>query len=188
MEKRGKLIILCGPSGVGKGTLLAKVLKNLPDATVSISATTRLPRSGEIDGKNYFFISKEQFIKDIENGEFLEWAEYAGNYYGTPIKAVQKSLEEGISVILEIEIQGASQIKEKINDVVMIFILPPSFEELKTRLKGRNTETEESIAKRLAIMEEEMAKSHEFDYLIINDSLERASQELQNVILSEINT
>ena len=148
-QKKGKLFVISGSSGVGKGTLLKKLIEKNPKLEVSISATTRQPRPGEIDGVNYFFTDKDEFLKEVENGDFLEWAEFNGNYYGTKQAWVERNLNKGRNLILEIETKGALQIKNKMPDSVLIFIMPPSIEELEHRLRGRNTEDEETIQGRL---------------------------------------
>jgi len=182
---KGKIFVISGPSGVGKGSLLKMLLDRYPEFLLSVSATTRKPRLGEIDGINYFFISKEKFQESVKKGEFLEWAQFADNYYGTFKSTVEKALLEGKNVALEIEVQGAMQIKEKMPDAVLIFISPPSLEELESRLTGRNTEDEEVIRKRLSIVESEFAKRHYFDYEVINDNLDHALEKLESIILAE---
>ena len=177
----GKLFIIAGCSGVGKGTILKMFLEKNPDVKFSISATTRNPREGEKDGVNYFFISEDEFQKAIENKEFLEWAEFSGNFYGTKKSFVEKTLAKGIDLILEIEVQGAKQVKEKMPDAVSIFIMPPSIEELEKRLRGRHTEDEATIQKRLKQVERELEASKTFDYIIVNDNLEKALTQFQNI-------
>lgn len=151
MNRRGLIIVFSGPSGVGKGTLLKKVLENTDDIMVSVSATTRQPREGEIDGISYHFISKDEFEKMINNNEMLEYAMYNNNYYGTPLTFVEQCRDKGIDVVLEIEVIGAKKIKEKCPDAVMIFVMPPEVKTLRHRLKKRNTEDENTIEKRLNI-------------------------------------
>lgn len=180
--KKGKLFVISGSSGVGKGTLLKILLENNPDINLSISATTRHPRKGETDGVNYFFVSEEDFVKSVNEGEFLEWAEFNGNYYGTKQAWVEKTLAKGEDLILEIETKGALQIKQKLPDTVLIFILPPSIEELAKRLRGRNTEDEKTIQGRLNEALREIECSKDYDFRIVNDDLERATKELQDVI------
>jgi len=186
IKKKGVLFVISGPSGVGKGTI-NKMLFDEFDGRVafSVSATTRGPREGEVDGTHYFFISRQEFENRIANNEFLEHAEYAGNCYGTPRSYVLKLLEEGVSVILEIDLQGAVQVKERMPESVSIFILPPSFEELESRLRGRGTETEEKIEKRLAAAKHEMDMAHTYDYRIVNDDLEDAYRQLRGIFLTE---
>lgn len=185
-KQKGVLFVISGPSGVGKGTI-NKMLFDEFDGRVafSVSATTRGPREGEIDGTHYFFISRQEFENRVANNEFLEHAEYAGNCYGTPRSYVLKLLEDGVSVILEIDLQGAIQVKERMPESTSIFILPPSFEELESRLRGRGTETPEKIEKRLAAAKYEMDMADTYDYRIINDDLDDAYQQLRNIFLSE---
>jgi guanylate kinase len=173
----GKLIVLSGPGGVGKSTI-TKALADLPDFWVSVSATTRTPRSGERDGVDYFYISNEEFDRRISNNEFLEWAEFAGSKYGTPASAVKEKLQQGLNVILEIEIDGARQVRKSSPDAKLVFISPPSWEELVKRLEGRGTDSEERRAERLALAQEEMAAQNEFDYVVVNDQLERVIAQL----------
>lgn len=181
-QTKGKLYIISGCSGVGKGTLLKVFLQRNPQIELSISATTRKPRSGELDGVNYFFVSKEEFEKSVKNNEFLEWAEFNGNFYGTKEAYVEKTLNKGKNIILEIETRGAFQIKKKKNDAVLIFILPPSIEELEHRLRGRNTEDEAAIRNRLHEAYRELECSKDYDYKIVNDNLEQAVGELERII------
>ena len=185
-QKKGKLFVISGSSGVGKGTLLKKLIEKNPKLEVSISATTRQPRPGEVDGVNYFFTDKNEFLKEVENGDFLEWAEFNGNYYGTKQAWVERNLNKGRNLILEIETKGALQIKNKIPDSVLIFIMPPSIEELEHRLRGRNTEDEETIQGRLHEVRREIECSKNYDYTIVNDDLEKALVELEKVINSVI--
>ncbi len=184
--KKGKLFVISGSSGVGKGTLLKQLVQRNPELEVSISATTRNPRPGEVDGVNYFFTSKEDFLKEVENGDFLEWAEFNGNYYGTKQAWVERNLNKGRNLILEIETKGALQIKQKMPDAVLIFILPPSLEELEHRLRGRNTEDEATIQGRLHEVKREIECSKNYDYRIINDDLEKALSELEKLVKSVI--
>ena len=178
---KGRLFIISGCSGVGKGTLLKMFLDKNPSVKLSISATTRTPRTGEKDGVNYFFISKEDFKKSVDNNEFLEWAEFSGNYYGTKKSFVEKTLNSGTDLILEIEVQGAAQVKAKMPEASTIFIMPPSVKELETRLRGRNTEDEETILKRLKEAAREIETGKGFDYQIVNDKLELALDKLQQI-------
>lgn len=184
-DKKGKLFVITGPSGVGKGTLLSALLKQYTGINVSVSATTRKPRPGEVDGVNYHFVSKEEFENLIQKGELLEWAEFAGNYYGTFVKTVKESLDNNQNLALEIEVQGAMQVKNKIPEAVMIFILPPSLEELENRLIGRNTETDEVRQKRLAAAEKELTQTDIFTYKVVNDNVEDALAQLKEIITSE---
>lgn len=173
----GKLFVLSGPGGVGKSTI-TKALADHPDFWVSVSATTRSPRNGERDGIDYFYISDAEFIKRINSNEFLEWAEFAGNKYGTPVDQVREKLAKGMNVVLEIEIDGARQVRKSSPDAKLIFIAPPSWEELVKRLEGRGTDSDERRAQRLALAQEEMAAQNEFDYVVVNDQLERVVSQL----------
>ncbi len=168
MSKKGRLIVVSGPSGSGKGTVLNEVLKN-DNFVYSVSATTRAPREGEIDGKHYFFIDRTEFEKGIKNTGFIEYAEYNGNYYGTPFDFVNKNLKNGKNVILEIEVQGAMQIKKTVPEAVFIFITPESRQELSFRLHSRGTESEEVINRRLAIADKEIPAAFLYDYIILNE-------------------
>lgn len=180
-----KLYVISGSSGVGKGTVIKKFLDRNPDFMLSVSCTTRLPREGEIDGVNYFFLSKEEFQKCIDEGKFLEWAEFAGNRYGTKKKYINKCLEEGRNIILEIDTKGAIQVKKQMEDAVLIFIAPPSLDALENRLRGRHTEDENAIQKRLKEVKEELERAKNFDYTVINDDLEKAVGELEKIISGE---
>ena len=186
-QKKGTLFVFSGPSGVGKGTLNAKLFEEFGDQMAfSVSATTRGPREGEIDGKHYFFISKQEFENRIANNDFLEYAQFAGNCYGTPKSYVMSLLEQGKNVLLEIEVQGAMQVMERMPECVSIFVLPPSFDELERRLRGRGTETEDKIVKRLETARGELAYADKYQYQIINGGdLEAAYQELRSVYLKE---
>ena len=179
----GRLFVISGSSGVGKGTVINEFLKKHPDFKLSVSCTTRKPREGETDGQNYFFITREEFIKHIEAGEFLEWAEFSGNMYGTLRTYVEKKLSEGKNIILEIDTQGALKVKKVMPDATLIFILPPSLEELEARLRGRHTETEEAIQKRLGSIKMEIENSKHFDKQVVNDSVENAVSELEKICL-----
>lgn len=181
-----KLFVLSGSSGVGKGTVLKGFLDKNPNFMLSISCTTRKPRQGEVDGVNYFFISKEDFKNCIENDKFLEWAEFAGNFYGTKKKYINQCLQEGKDIILEIDTQGALQVKKQMPEAVLIFICPPSYETLENRLRGRHTEDEETIQKRLEQVKVELERAEKFDYKIVNDNLEDAINELSRVIFGEM--
>lgn len=181
----GRLYIISGCSGVGKGTLLNKFLEQNPNVKLSISATTRQPRPNEKDGVNYFFVTPEEFKQSVQNNEFLEWAEFSGNCYGTKKSFVEKTLAKGIDLILEIEVQGARQVKEKMPQAVSIFIMPPSFNVLEERLRGRHTEDEASIQKRLHEAQREIEAGKSFDYQIVNDNLDEALKNLQRVFDSE---
>lgn len=175
--RKGKLFVLSGPGGVGKSTI-TKAVSGHPDFWVSVSATTRSPRNGERDGVDYFYISAEEFNRRVAANEFLEWAEFAGNLYGTPALQVEEKLSSGINVILEIEIDGARQVRKSSPEAKLIFIAPPSWEELVKRLETRGTDSEERRAQRLALAQEEMAAQSEFDYVLVNDQLDRVISEL----------
>lgn len=172
--------VLTGPSGVGKGTLVARLRARHPEIWLSVSATTRAPRRGEIEGIHYFFHSKEQFNELVQTGGLLEWAEFAGNCYGTPRQPVSERVAKGIPVLLEIELEGARQVRHSLPEAFQIFLAPPSVEELEQRIRGRGTEAEEAIQRRLKRAEEELAAQNEFDAVIINDDLETALKDLEN--------
>lgn len=178
----GFVLVLSGPSGAGKDTVIDALLKKDKDTIMSISMTTRKPRPGEINGKDYYFVSKEEFEKNIEAGRMLEYAKYGDNYYGTPIDPIQKWTEEGKTVLLKIEVQGASKIKEKYPEVCTMFLMPPSVYALRQRLENRNTENEEEIEKRLAIAREEISRSYDYDYIIVNDRVDEAVDNILEVI------
>ena len=175
----GRLIVLTGPSGVGKGTLLQALLHRHADLYLSISATTRLPRLGELDGKNYYFVSRNQFERMVAQGDFLEWAEFANNCYGTPRKPVEEKIREGKWVVLEIELEGARQIRKTFPSALRIFILPPSLDELENRIRTRGQDSEEAIARRLLHARTEVDAAHEFDLQIVNDDLESALDKIE---------
>ncbi len=177
-----KLLVISGSSGVGKGTVIKSLLEKCPDLNLSISCTTRNPRPGEKDGINYFFISREEFKKGIENNDFLEWAEFSGNLYGTRESYINDCLNQNKNVLLEIETQGALQVKAKMQEAVLIFIAPPSLEELEARLRGRHTETEEAIQKRLEFVKLEIENSKQYDYVVINDTVENAVNQILKII------
>lgn len=184
-KKRGLLIVLSGPSGTGKGTLCRELLAKVPGLVYSISATTRPPRQGEIDGVHYYFMQEAEFERKLAQDEFLEWARVYDNLYGTPRAQVEKQLNEGKNVILEIDIQGTRQIKEKYPDGVFIFILPPSFAELTARIVGRGTETQEAIQKRLQAAYQELQSLDLYDYLVVNDDVEQATEKLIAILTAE---
>jgi guanylate kinase len=182
-----KLFVISGCSGVGKGTVLKEFMKrNSNDFMLSVSCTTRKPRAGEENGVNYFFLTKEEFQDCIDKDKFLEHAEFAGNFYGTKKKFIRQKFEEGMNIILEIETQGALQVKQKMPEAVLIFIAPPSFEELEHRLRGRNTENEEAIQKRLHEVKIELERSKHYDYVVVNDDLERAVSEIEGITKKEL--
>lgn len=174
----GLLVVLAGPSGVGKGTVRRRVFEELPDARLSVSATTRGARPGEVAGTDYHFVDREDFEGRVQRGELLEWAEYVGNLYGTPLREVVEEIAAGHVVFLDIEVQGALQVKERVPDALMIFLEPPSGGELERRLRGRGTEDDDAVARRLRTAEEEIAQRHRFDRVIVNDDLERCAREV----------
>lgn len=182
MSERGTLIVYSGPSGVGKGTLLQPYLAAHPQARLSVSVTTRDPRPGEVDGIHYWFITQERFDRLVAEGGLLEHASYSAHSYGTPRAQVEEQLAQGRDVILEIEVQGAMQIKRSFPDAVFVFILPPSLEELRRRLSGRGTEPPQVVEARLAAAIRELEYAKEYDYLIVNDDLQRAEAKLEAVI------
>jgi guanylate kinase len=184
MHKKGILIVLSGPSGAGKGTI-CKALLQRGDYWLSVSATTRNPRAGEIEGKNYYFISKEDFVKKIEDEDFLEYAEVYGNYYGTPRSKVINALESGKNVILEIDIQGALKVKDAYAGGVFIFILPPSMEELKQRIINRGSETPESLMTRFKSAYQEINYVSKYNYAVVNDTVEEAVKKIESIIVAE---
>ena len=180
----GNLIVFTGPSGVGKGTVVKELFQNLDNLIFSVSVTTREKRSGEEEGKNYFFRTNREFDELIQADKLLEWAEFVGNKYGTPKDFVFEKLKNGTDVFLEIEVQGALQVKEKFPEALMIFLLPPNIDELEARLRKRATEPEEKILLRLAKARDEMKYINDFDFSVINDSAKRAGQELREIILN----
>ena len=187
LNRKGLLLVVSGPSGAGKGTICKALVNKNDKIKLSVSATTRKPRNGEVHGVNYFFIEKEEFTKMVENGEFLEHAQIYDNFYGTPKAAIIECLEKGQDVILEIEMQGARQIKEVYPEGVFIFVLPPSLEELKSRIVGRGTETQEEIEKRFSCAFEEINQIVNYDYFIVNEDIEKSVNDVEAIILSEKN-
>ena len=179
-----RLFVVSGSSGVGKGTVLKEFMAVHPEFKLSISCTTRSKRPGEVDGVNYFFITKDEFQEAVQNGDFLEWAEFSGNCYGTRKSFIQKSLDRGENIILEIDTQGGLQIKDIMPESVLIFIAPPSFEELEQRLRGRKTEGEEVIQERLAQANREREASKQYDYVIVNDTISDTVKQLEKIVLS----
>jgi len=185
MANKGLLFVISGPSGAVKGTLCQHLLNANLGLRYSISATTRSPRPGELDGKDYFFLSKEEFMEMVNNDGFLEWAEIYGNYYGTPRKFVEEVLAQGEDLVLEIDIQGAKQVREKFPEGIFIFILPPSMEELRNRLVKRGSEPDEVVNCRLDWAKEELSYANEYDYIIVNDLLEDAVCKIKAIVLAE---
>ncbi len=182
MKNKGLLVVLSGPSGCGKGTVLRRVLEQRESACVSVSMTTRDPRPGEVDGVHYFFVSKEEFTKAIADDAFLEYAEYAGNFYGTPKAWVEEQRQAGRDVVLEIEVQGGKQIVEKCPDAVSIFLASPSLQELERRLRSRGTETEEKIQRRLKRAVWELTQKDSYRYLVVNDEVDKAATRLIEIM------
>jgi guanylate kinase len=177
-----RVIVITGPSGVGKGTLIRGLIERLPQLELSVSATTRRPRPGEADGKAYHFLSPEEFDARVADGDFIEHAEYSGNRYGTLRSEVQRRLDQGRPVVLEIELQGARQVREALPDAVAVFIAPPSLEALRTRLVGRGTDTPEQVQARLRTAERELEAQDEFPHVVVNDRLQEATEELAGVV------
>lgn len=188
MKRKGIIIVVSGFSGAGKGTIMKELTKRYEQYALSISATTRNPREGEENGREYFFITTEEFEKLIAEDGLIEHAKYVNNYYGTPRKYVEEKLSQGIDVILEIEIQGALQIKEQYKDAVLLFVMPPSAQVLEKRLRGRGTETDEVIAKRLARAKEEAVGIEKYDYIVVNDDLDECVEKVHEIISSAHNT
>lgn len=185
MNNRGMLIILSGPSGSGKGTIVRQLLEQRDDTVLSVSVTTRAPRTGEREGVHYYFKTKQEFERLIENGELLEYAEYNGDYYGTPVRPVEKCVREGKNVILEIEVQGAEKVMDKREDIVSIFITAPSLTELERRLRRRGSETDASIEQRLKIARWELTRAFRYDYVVLNDEVPLAVERIQAIISAE---
>ena len=186
LNDKGLLIILSGPSGVGKGTV-RKALFNRDDHNLvySVSMTTRKPRAGEVDGKDYYFVSREEFEEKIKNNELLEYAEFVDNYYGTPLSEIEKQRSLGHEVVLEIEVQGALQVREKIKDAIFIFIAPPTMDALYNRLKNRGTEDDSVINQRIEKAKREIHLAYKYDYIVVNDTVENASDRIMNIIRAE---
>ena len=182
----GKVFVITGPSGVGKGTLIEQLLERVPELELSISATTREPRPGEVDGRDYHFLSPEEFERRMEADDFLEFATYSGHRYGTLRSEVERRLSAGHSVVLEIEVQGAQQVRAAMPDSVQIFIAPPDPAHLRTRLEGRGTDSAEAIDSRLETAEIELAAQGDFDHRIVNDDLTRAVSELEEIVRAEL--
>ena len=188
--KKGLLIIMSGPSGVGKGTIRRKVMEDTSlNLAYSVSMTTRAPRAKEVDGSDYFFVSKEVFDANLKAGNFLEHAEFVGNSYGTPKDYVEKLRNEGKNVLLEIEVEGAKQVLDKMrgNDVFSIFLIPPSYEALEKRIRGRSSESEEIIQERLQKARREMGLKYNYHFIVLNDNVDRAADEIRSIIRSKIN-
>lgn len=184
-NKKGLLIIFSGPSGSGKGTIMKSLLASRDDTVLSVSMTTRAPRPGEIDGYHYHFVTREEFQRTIEEDGFLEYAEYNGNFYGTPEAPIRRLLNEGKNVMLEIEVQGAEKVMDHRSDVVSIFITIPSFEELERRLRGRGTEPEEVIQGRMKTSQYELSRAFRYQYIVLNDEVEKAVDRINTIIDAE---
>lgn len=182
---KGKLFIISGPSGVGKSTVISKVMAIRDDVCFSISVTTRTPRQGEVEGQDYFFVTPEAFDKMVSGNLLLEHAEYVGNRYGTPAEYVLEKRDAGLSVILDIEVQGAAAVKDKMPEAVMVFILPPGAKALENRLRSRNTDSEGKVQERLVQAKRECERAHSYDYIVINDDPEIAAKELDSIITAE---
>ena len=182
---KGVLLVISAPSGAGKGTIIKRLMDDDRSLKLSVSATTRAPRPGEIDGEDYFFLSREEFDDLVKNGEMLEHAEYVGNCYGTPKGPVERWLEDGQDVILEIDVQGGQQVKKTMPECVSIFILPPSMKELENRLRGRSTEMDAVVDARLQAAREEVRHAEEYDYVVINDTVDKAVEEIKTIIAAE---
>jgi guanylate kinase len=179
---RGLLVVVAGPSGVGKGTVHGRLRRTLPDVTLSVSATTRAPRPGELDGADYHFVDRGTFERMVADGALLEWAEYAGNLYGTPRQPVDEAVAAGRIVLLEIEVQGALQVKEQVPDALLVFLVPPSEAELERRLAGRGTEDAATVARRLEVAQRELSAQRDFDHVVVNDDLQRCVSEVRGLI------
>ena len=183
--QKGLLIVVSGASGTGKGTVCKKLLNDLPALAYSISATTREPRPGEVDGKEYYFLARDEFKTWIADGKFLEYAEVYGNFYGTPLNKIEERLNRGEDILLEIDVQGALNVKRKCPEGVYIFLLPPNLEELKRRIEGRGTETPESLARRLNNAVAEIKIGLEYDYVVVNDTIENAAEKIKAILTAE---
>lgn len=184
-KEKGLLIVLSGPAGVGKGTVCSALRQEETDIQYSVSATTRNPRAGEVDGVNYFFKSHDEFQEMIANDKLLEWAEYVGNFYGTPVDYVRETLDRGQDIILEIEVQGAMKVREAFPEGVFIFLMPPSLAELRNRIVGRGTETAEVIDARMTVAKEEIDLMRMYDYVVENDAVELAVQRIKSIVTAE---
>ena len=183
--QKGLLIVISGASGTGKGTVCKKILNDLPEVAYSISATTRAPRPGEVDGKEYYFLDVDEFKSWIADGKFLEYAEVYGNFYGTPLNKIEERLNRGEDILLEIDVQGALNVKKKCPEGIYIFLLPPSLEELKRRIEGRGTETPESLSRRLKNAVAEIKIGTEYDYVVVNDTIDNAVAQIKSIIAAE---
>lgn len=180
--QRPRLVVVSGPGGVGKGTVVRELLRRHPDLAVSVSATTRQPRPGEVDGVDYHYLTPAQFDDLVAKGAFLEWAEFAGNRYGTPWTSVEKAMAAGETVVLEIEVQGAAQVRQRFDDALLLFIVPPSREVLLERLRQRGTDDDERIERRMALAEAELAEADKFDHVVVNDTVDGAVEEIARIL------
>ena len=189
MKSKGTLVVISGPSGSGKGTVVKKLRELMPDVALSVSATTRAPREGEVDGREYYFITRDDFEDMVAQGEILEFTSYCGNYYGTPKKEAERITGEGRDLILEIEVDGASQIKKLVPDALTIMLIPPSVTELESRLRGRGTETEQTIANRLLRAREEIKLADSYDYVVVNENggVEKCAENIRDIIRAQRN-
>lgn len=185
MNDKGLLLVVSGPSGAGKGTVCGAYMEKHPECSLSVSATTRSPRPGETDGVNYYFLTEEDFREKISNDGFLEHAVFCNNYYGTPKDAVMKMIDSGRDVILEIEVQGAMQVRAHYPEAVLIFVVPPSMDELEARLRGRGTETDEVISNRLARSKEEFKYIEKYNYILVNDTIDNSVRRLESITEAE---
>ena len=186
LDDKGLLVVLSGPSGVGKGTVREALFKRGDHNLIySISMTTRKPRDGEVNGREYYFVTKEEFEKNIQEGKMLEYAEFVGNYYGTPLSEIRKQLDQGNEVVLEIEVQGALQVREKMKDAIFIFIAPPTIDALYNRLKSRGTESEDVISERIEKAKRELDLAYKYDYIVVNDTVENAADRIMAIIRAE---
>lgn len=185
MKNRGILIVLSGPSGTGKDSILMELKTLRNDFEISVSCTTRKPRAGEINGKDYYFLTKDEFMQKVDAGDMLEWATFCGNYYGTPKHELERRLDEGLNIILEIEVQGAEQVIQNSSEAVSIFVLPPSIRILKERLKNRGSDSEEAIEMRTREAEREIALAENYDYVVVNDDLKECANDISKIIDSE---
>lgn len=184
---KGIMLVISGPSGSGKGCICTHLTKSRDDIYISISVTSRIPRPDDVEGINYFFKTKEEFEKMIENNELIEWVNYCDNYYGTPKRNVEEKLDDGINVVFEIEVNGALNIKKRYPDCVLIFVVPPGYGDLVKRLRGRGTEEEEIIQKRIKKAADEVSLIEDYDYIVVNDTIENASYQVQAIIDAERN-
>jgi len=187
-EPSSRLLVLTGPSGVGKGTVLQALLARYPQVWLSVSATTRPPRPGERHGRNYFFLDRQTFMNQVAQGEFLEWAEFAGHAYGTPAGPIRSRLRDGQTVVLEIEVEGARQVRRRLPTAVQVFLRPPSLAALEERIRARGSDSEDSIAKRIARAREELARAEEFDHVILNGDLNQAIAEVDTILQAMVPT